>query len=339
MSVVSVVIPARNAEHTIAACIGSVLACDPRPVEVIVVDDVSDDATAEVAAAAGAVVVRSLAHLGPGGARNVGARRALGTLVAFTDADCEVTPDWLASLLSVLDAGVVGATGGYLEPSSGSAVPWFMHANITFTQGRAGRLVATPISSNLLVRREEFLRCGGFPETRSADGGPEWGCEDFELGHRMRTAFARDFAWVTPSGVRHAYRPTWRGYWRQQAWYCRALTVAMASEPEVASSAGRIGRTDGPALAAGTTLGTVGLVIGLRYRRFGLVAGAALLPVAAGAARARDVLERRRRDGRHEPSTLVAAVGVGWFLGSAWVAGTAWGCAEMARRTARRVLR
>lgn len=88
MALVSVVIPAFDAERTLAATVDSVLAQTLDDIEVLVVDDGSKDATAAVAGAFGDPV-RCIftSNGGVSRARNVGIETAQGRYVAFLDAD------------------------------------------------------------------------------------------------------------------------------------------------------------------------------------------------------------------------------------------------------------
>ncbi len=98
---VSVVIPAYNAAHTLGRTLESVAAQTYRPLEVIVVDDGSEDDTGRVVeeAAAGAapegVTIRYVrqANGGPAKARNSGTAAAEGDFVAYVDADDIWTPE------------------------------------------------------------------------------------------------------------------------------------------------------------------------------------------------------------------------------------------------------
>ncbi len=84
----SVVIPAYNAALTIAAAIGSILAQTIPAREIIVVNDGSSDATADIAArAAPNVVVINQPNLGPGAATTAGFRRTGSPFTATLDAD------------------------------------------------------------------------------------------------------------------------------------------------------------------------------------------------------------------------------------------------------------
>lgn len=87
---VSVVIPARNREATLAACLDSVLGQTLPPTEVIVVDDASTDATAELVLAYADRGVRLLRQQTAGGAqaaRNAGIRAAACEWIALQDSD------------------------------------------------------------------------------------------------------------------------------------------------------------------------------------------------------------------------------------------------------------
>jgi glycosyltransferase involved in cell wall biosynthesis len=94
---VTVVMPAFNAEAFIANAIESVLAQDYRPFELIVVDDGSTDRTAEVVRAFPAARYVRQENQGPGAARNTGIRLARGELVANVDAD-DLVPPWKLSV-------------------------------------------------------------------------------------------------------------------------------------------------------------------------------------------------------------------------------------------------
>ncbi len=109
-----VLIPAHNESRTIGAVIAGVRAVSDHPV--VVIDDCSTDGTAEVARAAGAMVLPLAIRLGAWGAIQAGLRFALrrGCTLAFTlDADGQHEPDYLRNLQDPLLSGradvVIGA--------------------------------------------------------------------------------------------------------------------------------------------------------------------------------------------------------------------------------------
>lgn len=84
----SVIIPAYNAENTIAAAIDSTLTQSIMPQEIIVIDDGSSDKTCEIAFAYAPIVrVISQPNQGPGKATNHGIQLAKEKLLAFLDSD------------------------------------------------------------------------------------------------------------------------------------------------------------------------------------------------------------------------------------------------------------
>lgn len=108
----SVIIPAYNAQETLADAIASVLDQTCAPAEVIVVDDGSTDRTADIVATFG-TRVRGVtqANQGPGAAVNHGVALARYDLLAFVDADDIWLPDKMARQIPL----VVAAEGALIS--------------------------------------------------------------------------------------------------------------------------------------------------------------------------------------------------------------------------------
>ena len=111
---VRVVVPARNEAATVVACVESLL---PQATEVVVVDDNSSDGTAEVAAAAGARVVRLGDEpppdwLGKPRACAAGAEGAATTWLAFVDADVVLDHGALATMAAATQSTSTSIAGG-----------------------------------------------------------------------------------------------------------------------------------------------------------------------------------------------------------------------------------
>lgn len=83
---ISVVIPAFNEESTVGNCVAAVRG-HPLVDEIIVVDDGSSDRSAEVAAQAGATVIRLEQNVGKAMALDAGVRAARNDVLLFLDAD------------------------------------------------------------------------------------------------------------------------------------------------------------------------------------------------------------------------------------------------------------
>jgi len=114
----SIVIPTYNRKDLLRRCLAAATNQDYPDYEVIVVDDGSTDGTGEMVQREFPQVryIRQEPNRGPAAARNRGIEAATGEIVAFTDDDCLVPPDFLACLADGYrrHPEVVGA-GGYLE--------------------------------------------------------------------------------------------------------------------------------------------------------------------------------------------------------------------------------
>lgn len=225
MTQASVIVPARNAEATLGATLAALEAQRDvdRGFEVIVVDDHSTDSTAAVAAAS-RLRPRVVSPRGRGAAeaRNAGVRAAHGAALAFTDADCEPDPAWLATGLGRL--GSADLVQGSVQPAGPLRGPWDRTLSVA---GPTGLFE----SANLFVTRELFDRVGGFEHwLGSAEERPF--AEDTWFGWRAHRAGAR-IAFSPLTVVRHAVFP---GTWRDLAgerWRLRYFPPLVARVPEL----------------------------------------------------------------------------------------------------------
>ena len=160
---ISFIVPAYNEEHELPRALASIRAAAEmakQPFEIIVVDDASTDATAEIAQAAGAVVVpvhfRQIAAV-----RNAGARVARGDIFFFVDGDSCISSAHVTGALAALAAGYAG--GGARVVPEGSVPLWgrvFVHifSALYFTLSNLGA------GAFLFTTRENFHATGGFDE-------------------------------------------------------------------------------------------------------------------------------------------------------------------------------
>jgi GT2 family glycosyltransferase len=158
----SVVIPAREAEHSLPHLLGSLSrqTLARGRYEVIVVENGSNDRTAEVAAANGARVIHEpVANRSR--ARNAGVNAAKSGLIAFTDADCYATPTWLEAFLACRGrAPLVAGNVVITTEDSPNAVERF-ESIWRFAQ-EAWAADGWAATANLLVERSAFEAVGGF---------------------------------------------------------------------------------------------------------------------------------------------------------------------------------
>src|SRR5439155_16475658 len=91
--------------------------------EVILVDDGSTDRTGEIARSHPRVRVVEVPNGGLSAARNVGLAETTGEIVAYTDADTRVDPDWLTFLVQpFLTSDVVGSGGPNVVPPDDAGI-------------------------------------------------------------------------------------------------------------------------------------------------------------------------------------------------------------------------
>jgi glycosyltransferase involved in cell wall biosynthesis len=195
-ALVSVIVPAFNAEADIRQALRCVLAQTYQEIEVIVVDDGSSDATSTIAEEFARVdarfqIVRQT-NAGVGAARNAAIRRARGKYIAPLDADDIWLPEKLEKQVACMeqagaDTGLVYCwsilTDAHGEVLDNSTTGTF--------EGRLRHvLVLTNVLGNASVPlfRAAALEKVGLYLTRAEQGGAQ-GCEDWDLALRVAELF------------------------------------------------------------------------------------------------------------------------------------------------------
>lgn len=199
------IIPCLGHPDLLQACLGGLAAQRTgRRFEVIVVDSGGDDAVAGVARDGGARLVRSKGgRLLPADARNLGAAHADGPIFAFLDADAVPAPGWVEAAYQGLAPGVHLAGGAVSD-----LWPWHPIARIDnllqfndLQEGRSEGPAHAFAGCNLAMRREDFVRTGGFAQT-----GPEPAGEDVSFCLRVDELWPGSLYFVPEMLVRHAGR-------------------------------------------------------------------------------------------------------------------------------------
>lgn len=183
---VSVIIPAYNGAALIGNQLDALAAQETVLTwEVIVADNGSTDATADVVRRRAADfpvhlrLVDASLRQGAGQARNVGVLHSRGSFLLFCDCDDEVMPGWIEGAAEALaKADLVGGPSHELTAPRNEDSPL---TNPTILWGRGD--VKAAHSCNMGVRRTTFFRAGGFDESL-----PPYGCEDVELAIRLHEA-------------------------------------------------------------------------------------------------------------------------------------------------------
>ena len=232
---VSVVVCAYNAEPTMHSCLASLKELNYPNYEVIVVNDGSTDRTLEISKCYDYVRLISQENKGLSVARNVGIAAATGEIVAFTDSDCVVDPDWLTYLVEkFLFSGFSAVGGPNLPPPEDSLVPSCVAVS---PGGPAHVLLSDEVAEhiagcNMAFRREVLQELGGFdPQFRAAG-------DDVDLCWRLQ-----DRGYIigfSPAAiVWHFRRNTVAAYLKQQRGYGKAEALVYFKHPHRFNSLGQ----------------------------------------------------------------------------------------------------
>jgi glycosyltransferase involved in cell wall biosynthesis len=215
---ISVVICAYNAERTMDACLASLRELRYPHYEVIVVNDGSTDRTLEIAQRYPEVRIISQENKGLSVARNVGIAHASGTIVAFTDSDCVVDPDWLTYLsYKFVHSGFAAVGGPNLPPPEDARIPACVAAA---PGGPTHVLVDDEVAEHIPGCNMAFLKTaleevGGFDPIHRTAG------DDVDLCWRFQN-HGHPIGFSPAALVWHFRRNTITAYLTQQMGYGRA---------------------------------------------------------------------------------------------------------------------
>ena len=209
----TVIVVAHNAAQYIGETLDALLSDPEGPVEVIVVDNGSTDATTEVVAQRPTVRIHARqTNDGFGAGANAGVELATQAVVAVINDDVQVSPGWLPPLVDALDADGVGAASATValtdDPASfntsGGAVTvsgmaWITDLGGPIPTDEAGSVtIPFPSGAAFAMRRSNWERLGGFRDDFFLYH------EDTDLGWRLRMRGLRSVR-VPGSRVMHRY--------------------------------------------------------------------------------------------------------------------------------------
>jgi len=233
---VSVYIPAYNVAEYLGRCIEGLLKQTFPADEILVVDDGSSDASAEIAARyPGVSLIRQPTNKGLAAARNAAVLAARNELVASIDADCVATPSWLEELTQHLtDRCIAGVGGKLIEGVQRSTADRWRAVHMPQHWGdstiRSPRFL---FGSNNVFRKSAVLDVGGYDEKMRTNG------EDTDLCMRLREK-SWEFLYVPSAQATHLRHDSIRSildaYWR---WW-RFGVNAYSSGPRLRSVLGHV---------------------------------------------------------------------------------------------------
>ncbi|MEX0958176.1 MAG: glycosyltransferase family A protein [Burkholderiales bacterium] len=269
---ISVIIPVWNDADRLARCLRSLEAQTfPRErMEVLVVDNGSSDASAQVAR--GFAFVTLLEEPRPGSycARNRALNVARGEFVAFTDSDCEAAPDWLANGIARMrkhpEPGVIAGRIELFSENGDVTGPTAVYEKLfAFDQARNVE-IGFCVTANWISRRALILAHGGFADHLKSGGDRQLSNALLAAGHRLVYAPEvvvrhpiRSDAQYQFAKKRRVIGGAWSG--TQRPVPIRFLRLQAAQFLEALSRTRRIALQ--PSLTTGTRIRTIGFVLAL----------------------------------------------------------------------------
>jgi glycosyltransferase involved in cell wall biosynthesis len=194
MPFLTVIVPFFGDVESAGMCLASIRKSTYGDYELFLADDCSPDAEAisAVAERHGAAIVRLQSNSGPAAARNAAAVDARGEILVFFDADETVHPDTLARIAAAFesDATLDALIGSYdVTPGVRGTVAVFRNLLHAYVHHRSAGIVSTFWAGCGAVRREKFVKLGGFDESYRKESWPRSGAiEDVQFGVRLHEA-------------------------------------------------------------------------------------------------------------------------------------------------------
>jgi GT2 family glycosyltransferase len=233
---VSVVVCTFNGQRTLDETCIALRALEYPRVELLVVDDGSTDAGAEIVRGHGIRVI-STENRGLSSARNTGAGAAAGDIVAYLDDDAAPDPHWLHHVVDAFErAPQLVAVGG---PNIAVAGDGVVADAVAISPGNPSQVllddrVAEHIPGcNCAFRRDALLAIGGFDARFQVAG------DDVDVCWRLQDA-GGTIGYSAAAVVHHHRRGTVSGYLRQQRGYGRAEAMLERKWPERYSAGGHV---------------------------------------------------------------------------------------------------
>jgi glycosyltransferase involved in cell wall biosynthesis len=181
---VTVIIPAYNASSTLPLCLKALLEEPEQNKEIIVVDDCSTDATAEISRSMGVRTIQTSKRGGPAAARNLGAEKATSEILFFVDADVVIHKGSISLIQEILQEGQLAAVFGSYddEPAEQNFLSQYKNLFHHFVHHNSSADASTFWAGCGAIRKELFLSVNGF----NATDYPHPSIEDIELGVRLK---------------------------------------------------------------------------------------------------------------------------------------------------------
>jgi hypothetical protein len=229
MTGVSFVVPVHNGGAHLAETLASIAAqADGRPMEIIVVEDGSQDGSAALLRSLTAVyslIVIDGPRRGAAAAMNAGVRLATHPIICQVDQDVVLERGWMAALVDELeDPSVAAAQGCYMADAEGSFFARVMGMDLEQRYGRLGAHPDHVCTGNTAYRAAALHEVGLFDDSLGYG-------YDNDLSYRLQTAGYR-LTFCRDARSRHRWREGLAGYLEQQYGFGYGRLDVVARHPE-----------------------------------------------------------------------------------------------------------
>jgi glycosyltransferase involved in cell wall biosynthesis len=222
----SVIIPVYNAEETLPDLLNSLKSQEySSHFEIIIIDDCSTDNSIKITQNFDVLLIALENNSGPAVCRNIGAQKAQGDILVFTDSDCQVAETWLSNIerefhdkeTEAIMGRLIIPTSNYLGDSI-SALGFPAGGSIGFDKiwrVDINGFTDSLSTCNCAIKKDIFEQIEGFDETFPYPGGEDTllayairqngyhikYCPDIIVNHAPRTKFKDFLRWQFRRGI------------------------------------------------------------------------------------------------------------------------------------------
>lgn len=194
-----------NEEKTIGKLLDSLLIQTKKPDEIVIVDGGSQDRTVllikEFQTSHPTTIIYIIVVRGANRAkgRNEGIRKAVGEIIAISDAGCELDKDWFKEIIKPFTDPSVEVVAGYYQAKAKTIFEKCVVPYVLVMPDKINPQSFLPASRSMAIKKSVWQRTGGFPEEFSDN-------EDYVLANRLKK-----------EGVKIVFSQKAIAYWRPRS--------------------------------------------------------------------------------------------------------------------------
>lgn len=210
---ISVIIPVYNSGKTLSRCLEAVInqSYGRDKYEIIIVDNMSRDSSREIIKKFPVTFLSEDTIQSSYAARNKGIKEAKGDILAFTDADCIVSDQWLEQGAAYFQDPKMGCVAGnIISGESANYIEEYSAKKEVIIQGKDDTSFPYPFAktANAFYRKKVFSRVGFFESYWRSAG-------DADLAWRMQIETDYTIKFASDTIVRHVHRSSLKALFLQ----------------------------------------------------------------------------------------------------------------------------